>query len=176
MDNIEQITNCISPSPTMSAKRSIFACCWASWKASSTQWLMTRNWMAEEKSPSHHFCSLSAACLLHNSHGVLRVVQLVQEEPHRGVKVVEVEPDWDIYIFDIVSKWWKVLKTAAGELPVMFRQRQRVETGSQQCSGFFILHFRVQTVGEWNLRKCVSVFKDDYMNLRWEEIINREWT
>ena len=43
--------------------------------------------MAEEKSPSHHFCSLSAACLLHNSHGVLRVVQLVQEEPHRGVKV-----------------------------------------------------------------------------------------
>ena len=43
--------------------------------------------MAEEKSPSHHFCSLSAACLLHNSHGVLRVVQLVQEEPHRGVRV-----------------------------------------------------------------------------------------
>ena len=46
-----------------------------------------------DEEPRHHFCSLSAACLLHNSHGVLRVVQLVQEEPHRGVKVVEVEPD-----------------------------------------------------------------------------------
>ena len=31
------ILDLISPSPTMSAKRSIFACCWASWKASSTQ-------------------------------------------------------------------------------------------------------------------------------------------
>ena len=40
-----------------------------------------------DEEPRHHCGPLSAAGLLHNSHGVLRVVEFIQEEPHRGVVV-----------------------------------------------------------------------------------------
>ena len=40
-----------------------------------------------DEEPRHHFGPLSAAGLLHNSNRVLRVVEFIQEEPHRRVAV-----------------------------------------------------------------------------------------